>query len=47
MSRKVKLSVAAAVTALVATLGTAGVGATMGVVDAGKSISKKDGSWCC
>lgn len=45
MTRYAKLTIAALVTTLAATFGTAGVVAS---VDAGKSIQmKKDGNWCC
>ncbi len=46
MTRNAKLKIATLATALVATLGTAGLGAATASVDAGKMM-KRDHSWCC
>ncbi|WP_283247948.1 hypothetical protein [Nocardioides coralli] len=44
MNRKVKLVIAALVTTLAATLGTAGVATT---AEAGKSSNTRTNNWCC
>lgn len=48
MSRQAKVKFAAVLTAVITSLGTVAVGATAGVVDAGKGSSKNvGGGWCC
>lgn len=47
MSRQAKIKFAAVLTAVITSLGTVAVGATAGVVDAGKTSKNTNGSWCC
>lgn len=49
MSRQTKLKFAALVTAVVTTMGTAGVSAAIAAPDAAKkpAYAKTNGSWCC
>ena len=49
MSRQTKLKFAALVTAVVTTMGTAGVSAAIAAPDAAKQPSyvKTGGGWCC
>ena len=49
MSRQTKLKFAALVTAVVTTMGTAGVSAAIAAPDAAKKpvIQKANGNWCC
>jgi len=50
MSRQTKVKFAALVTAVVTTMGTAGISAAVAAPDAGNnkpSFVKTNGSWCC